>query len=452
MTENRILKSVFIVIIAFTSALNLAGQDKTIDQIIAIVGGNIILKSEIEQENINLQAQGKISEGDMKCEILENMLIDRLLIAEAQLDTTIIITDSQVNQQLDGQLQMYVSYLGSEKAVEDYFKKPIAVIKAEMEDVVRNQLYSQQMKSKILKDVNITPSEVRLGYRNLKEDEIPVIPEQYEYARITFQPKISLEEQNRVKNRLRELKDRIEKGTSFSAMAVMYSEDPGAKSGGEIGYLGRGQLDPAYAAAAFNLKGDKISNVVESMFGYHIIQVIDKKGEKVNTRHILMRPKISVEAKEDAFKKLDSLANIIRKNDITFENAAMMFSYDKNTRNNGGVAINRENSSSKFTLEELDPSVSKIITKMNINEISAPFETIDEENQQTVISIVKLLKKSESHKANLQSDYQYLAELFLSKKKETVMKEWIASKQADTYIRISPNYSNCNFDFKNWIK
>jgi peptidyl-prolyl cis-trans isomerase SurA len=440
-----------IVSLLFTASVTQA-QDKIVDQIVAIVGGNIILKSDVEEMNINQQAQGITSDGDMKCEILENLLIDKLLIAEAELDTLIEVTDSQVNQQMDAQMQAYLDHFGSEKAVEAWFKKPIAYIRSQMQEGIRNQLLSSQMRNKIVKDVKVTPSEVRFNYRNLKDDEIPVIPTQYEYEQITVQPKISLEEENRVKARLREIKGQIENGTSFATMAVLYSEGPSAKDGGEIGYLGRGQLDPAYAAVAFNLKGDRVSNVVKSAFGYHIIQLIDKKGEKVNTRHILMKPKVSIEAKEEAFNRMDSLANIIRKNEISFEHAAMMFSSDKNTRNNGGVAINPNTVSSKFTAEELDPDVSKILPAMNINEISKPFETIDPESQQTVYKIVKLVNKIDGHKANLQNDYQQLADMYLAKKKEQVLKDWISTRQQETYIRIDETYANCNFKFDNWIK
>lgn len=440
-----------ILLFAFTTSM-VQAQDKIIDQIVAVVGGNIILKSDIEEMAINQQAQGITSEGDMKCEILENMLIDKLLVSEAELDTLIDVTDNQINQQMDAQMQMYISRLGSEKAVADYFKKPIAVVRSEMKEPIRNNLLSSQMRNKIVKDVKVTPSEVRYNYRNLKEDEIPTIPTEYEYAQITIEPKVSIEEENRVKAELRDLKRKIENGTSFAAMAILHSEGPSAKDGGEIGYMGRGQLDPAYAAAAFNLKGDKISNVVKSAFGYHIIQLIDKKGEKIDTRHILIKPKVSIEAKEEAFNRLDSLANIIRKNEISFENAAMMFSSDKNTRNNGGMAINPNNMSSKFTVEELDPDVSKVLTKMNINEISKPFETVDPETQQTVYKIVKLVNKINGHKANLQNDYQQLADMYLAKKKEQVLKDWISERQQETYIRIDPTYANCNFKFDNWIK
>lgn len=427
-------------------------QDKVIDQIVAVVGGNIILKSDIENMHINQQAQGITSDGDMKCEILEDFLINKLLVAEAELDTLITVTPSQVNQQMDGQLQMYMQHFGTESAVEAYFNKPIAAIKADMQEAIREQLLSQQMRSKIVENVTATPSEVRYNYRNLSKEEIPTIPAQYEYAQITIQPEVKQDEENRVKAKLREIKKRIENGSSFAAMAVIYSEGPSAKDGGVIGYSGRAQLDPAYASAAFNLKGDKVSNVVKSAFGFHIIQLVDKKGNKVNTRHILMKPKVSVEAKEEAYNRLDSLANLIRKDEIAFDQAAQMFSYDKNTRNNGGIAINTNTMSSKFSIEEVDGDVSKVITKMELNEISAPFETINMENQQQVYKIIKLMNKTEAHKANLQDDYQTLAEMYLAKKKEQVLKEWIAERQSQTYIRIDRTYANCNFNFDNWIK
>lgn len=452
MKQNTIMRKSGTLILALLLSGFAMAQDKVVDQVVAVVGGNIILKSDIERMNIDQQAQGITSEGDMKCEILEQFLIDKLLVAEAELDTLIEVTPNQVNQSMDQQLNMYIQYMGSEKAVEDYFKKSIVEIKAEMQEGIRNQLLSQQMKSKIVQDVEVTPSEVRYNFRNLSKDEIPTIPTQYEYAQITLEPKIDLEEENRVKARLRELKKRIEDGSSFATMAVLYSEGPSAKDGGVIGYMGRAELDPAYAAAAFNLKGDKISNVVKSSFGYHIIQLVDKKGEKINTRHILMKPKISVEAREDAYNRLDSLASMIRKNEIPFEEAARIFSFDKNTRNNGGMAINPNTMSSKFSAEDLDPDVSKIVTEMNENEVSKPFETIDKESQQTVYKIIKLIKKTDSHKANLQEDYQQLADMYLTKKKEDVFNKWIADKQSDTYIRIDATYANCNFNFENWIK
>lgn len=452
MKTHKIINLTALFLVAALFTISTTAQDKVVDQIVAIVGGNIILKSEIERMNIEQQAQGVTTEGDMKCEILENFLVDKLLVAEAELDTLIEVTPSQVNQRMDQQLAMYVSYMGSEKAVEEYFKKSFVEIKSEMREGIRNQLLSQQMRDKIVKDVTVTPSEVRYNFRNLKNEEIPTLPTQYEYAQITFQPTIDLEEDNRIKSKLRDIKKRIEDGSSFATMAVLYSEDGSAKDGGVIGYLGRAELDPAYASAAFNLKDDKISNVVRSAFGYHIIQLVDKKGDKINTRHILIKPKVSVEAKESAQARLDSLANMIRNNEVSFEEAASVFSFDKNSRNNAGMVVNPNTMSSKFAVEDLDPDVSKIITKMNINEVSAPFESIDRETQLPVFKIVKVLKKTDSHKANLQNDYQQLAEMYLAKKKETVFNEWIGKQQSETYIRIDATYANCNFNFESWIK
>ncbi len=452
MVTNRIFKTGSLLLLSLLITGITLAQDKVVDQVVAIVGGNIVLKSDIEKMYIDQQAQGISSDGDMKCEILENFLVDKLLIAEAEMDTLITVTPSQVNQQMDGQMQMYIEHFGSEQAVENYFKKPIATIKAEWQEMIRSQLLSSQMQQKIVQDVTATPSEVRNFYRNLPEEEIPVIPTQFEYAQITMRPEISLEEENRVKAELRQLKNRIEEGSSFAAMAVLYSEGPSANNGGEIGYNGRAELDPEYASAAFNLKEGQVSNVVESEFGYHIIQLIDRQGAKVNTRHILMKPKVNAEAKEQTLSRLDSLANMIRKEEIPFEEAARLFSTDKNTRNNGGIVINPNTMSSKFTLEELSGDISKILTELKIGEISDPFETIDPESRQTVFKIVKLIDKTEGHTANLQNDYQRISDLFLAQKKEKTLKKWITDKQAETYIRIDDTYANCNFEFNNWMK
>ncbi|OFX32491.1 MAG: hypothetical protein A2W90_03990 [Bacteroidetes bacterium GWF2_42_66] len=427
-------------------------QDKVIDQIIAVVGGNTILKSDIEGMYIQKQAQGLTSDGDMKCEVLEELLIEKLLVAEALLDTTIEVSDSQINQNLDQRIQYFVNNLGSEKEVENYFKKSIIEIKADLEEVIRNQQLTSQMQNKIIKDVKVTPAEVRYHYRNLKAEEIPLIDAYVEYEQITFRPKIDPEEENRVKNRLRELKKRIEDGSSFASMAVIYSECPSAPVGGELGYSGRASLDPTYAASAFNLKGDRVSNVVKSEFGYHIIQLIDRKGEQVNTRHILMKPKISEEAMEQARQRLDSLANFVREQKLTFEQAAGSYSWDKNSRNNGGLVINPMTMSSKWKVTELDPDVSKVLANMNINEISKPFQTIDETSKQTVYKIVKLVKKTDTHKANVSDDYIELSQIYLEKKKQEALDKWIREKQAATYIHIDDTYANCQFKYSGWEK
>jgi peptidyl-prolyl cis-trans isomerase SurA len=427
-------------------------QDKIIDQIVAVVGSNIIMKSDIESMYMQNQAQGVTSDGDMKCEILENFLVEKLLLAEAELDTTIIVTPSQINQTMDERMQYFIKNLGSEKAVEKYFQKPISSIKADLEEVIRNQLMTSQMRRKITDKVTVTPAEVRYKYRNMEKENVPMVEDQVEYAQISVYPPITLEQENEIKARLREYKKRVEDGESFATLAVLYSEDPSsAPNGGELGYQGRAQLDPAYAAAAFNLKEDRVSNVVRSEYGYHIIQLIGRRGEQINTRHILIMPKPTPEAREKAANSLDSLSTIIRKGKISFETAALHYSADKNSRNGGGVAINPYTMSSKWKNEELDPDDSKVLAKMKENEISDPFVSIDN-SQRQVYKIVKLLSRTKEHRANLQEDYQFLHDLYLRGKQEEAINKWVSEQQSKTYIHIDETYLNCNFQFKGWIK
>jgi peptidyl-prolyl cis-trans isomerase SurA len=446
------LKILLPVLFLFAASAQTFGQDKVIDQIVAVVGGNVILKSDIETQYLQMQAQGATSTGDMKCEILESLLEQKLLLAEAELDTTITVTDNQINQEMDRRMQYFIEHIGSEKEVEEYFHKPIIQIKADMEDAIREQLMTQQMHSKITEDVTVTPSEVRRFYKDMKPDEIPMVKEQLEYAQITVLPKISEKEDLRVKTQLRDLKKRVENGENFATLAVLYSEGPSARNGGELGYLGRGQLDPAFAAVAFNLKPGKVSKVVKSEMGYHIIQLIDRKGEKVNVRHIIIKPKVEPEELEHAKQHIDSIADYIRRDSISWEKASYLYSFDKDTRNNKGLVINPQTGSSKFEASQLDPAVSKVITKMKIGEISDPFLMLDPKRQRQVYTIVKLLDKTEPHKANLAEDYQTLSDMCLQKKKEKVYEDWIADRVAKTYVRIDDSYVNCNFKFKNWVK
>jgi len=443
--------AVFMMICCISGSYSVFAQDKIVDQIVAVVGSNIILKSDIEEMHMNNQAQGITTEGDMKCEILEDFLIEKLLLAEAELDTNITATDSQINQQLDQRMQYFIKNLGSEKAVEEYFKKPIIEIKAGLQEVIKNQILTNQMRSKIIGEASITPAEVRYKVRNTKPDDLPMVEPQVEYAQISVYPAISIEEENRIKARLRDFKKRIENGENFATLAVLYSEGPSAPNGGELGYMGRAQLDPAYSAVAFNLRPEKVSNVVKSDFGYHIIQMVDRRGEQVNTRHIILKPKPAPTALEEARTRLDSLATLIRKGDISFEQAAFHYSADKNSRNGGGIAINPYSMSSKWKKQELEPDVSKVLDKLKENEISDPFQTIDDK-QRPVYKVIKLINRAKAHHANVQEDYQLLSDMYLQQKQEEALNKWISERQAKTYIRIDDSYINCNFKFGNWIK
>lgn len=428
------------------------GQDKIIDQVVAVVGNNPILKSDVEGSVIQKQAQGETSTGDMKCEVLEQLLEQRLLLAEADLDTTIIVTDSQINQNMDRRMQFLIENMGSEKEVEKHFNKTVGQLKSEMSETIKEQLKTEQMQGKILQKITATPAEVRQFYKQLAQKDIPEIPVQYEYAQITILPNITEQEDLEVKARLRDFKKRVENGDSFAALAVLYSEDPGsAHNGGEMDYIGRAMLDPAFATEAFSLKPGQVSKVVKSEFGYHIIQLIDRKGEKIKCRHILIKPKVDPAELEKAKSRIDSLADFIRKGDLKWDQGCYLYSSDKNSRNNAGLVTSQRSGSSKFNVEELEPDVSKVLTKMNIGEISNPFITVDDK-QREVYKIVRLIDKTKPHQVNLQTDYQVLTEMFLAKKKEDAYHKWIADKQSKTYIHIDDLYANCNFKLKSWKK
>jgi peptidyl-prolyl cis-trans isomerase SurA len=449
MKINKNIVALFILSVSLTC--NLFAQDKIVDQIVAVVGSNVILKSEIEAAYLQNQASGITSDGDMKCEILENLMVEKLMVAEAELDTLIIITDNQINQQLDMRIQYFVQHLGSEKEVENYFKKPIVQLKSDLKDIIHNELLSNQMRNKVIENVTVTPSEVRYYFKNIPEDKIPMINSQYEYAQITLTPAITEAEENSIKEKLRDFKRRAENGENFSMFAVLYSESPSAKNGGDLGYFGKASMDPACSAVAFSLKPGQISNVVKSEEGYCIMQMTDRMGDKIRCKSILLKPKVKIEEKEKLINRLDSLSDLIRKNELTFEEASFRYSMDKNSRNNGGLVIQQGTMSSKFESEMLPPDVSKVLTKLNINEISKPFIATNESGKD-VIEIVKLINKTEAHKANIKEDYQLISDNFLEKKKNDVIQEWISKRQSKTYIRIDDTYLNCDFKFKNWKK
>ena len=436
----------------FIISISAVSQDRVIDKIIAVVGGNIILKSDVEESYKDHMAQGITTSGDMKCEILENLLMEKLYLAEAELDSTIAVTQSMLYQYLDQQMAMITRNLGSEKNVEKHFGRPIAQVRANYEDMIHNSLLSNQMVNKITRDVKITPAEVRYFYRNLDSDKIPMISEELEYAQIAVFPIITLEEENAIKARLREYKTKIESGeSSFATLAVLYSQDGSSQNGGELGYHGRAELDPAYATAAFTLREGRISNVVKSEFGYHIIEQIGRQGEKINTRHIILIPKPSTESMENAKNDLDSLTTLIRRQIIPFETAALHYSSDKNSRSGGGLVINPETLSSKWKITELEANDSKVLATLKENEISDPFLTVDEKNR-PVYKVVKLISRTKQHKANIQDDYQFLSRIYQAQKEEEAISKWINTQQSKTYIHLDETYTNCNFKFSGWIK
>ena len=424
------------------------GQPRILDRVVAIVGDYKILQSDIESLYLQYQAENITTEGDLKCLILEDYLAQNLLLNQAKIDS-IEVSESQVEMQLDARLDYFINQIGSQERLEQYFKKTTLEIKEDFRDLIRDQLITQEMRATITADVTVTPSEVRQFFNRIPEDSIPYIDAKIEIKQIVLYPPYSEEATLEVRQRLLDLRKRITAGENFATLAVLYSECPSSPRGGELGYMGRGEMDPEYAKAAFSLKKGQVSNIVESAMGFHIIQLIDRRDERVNTRHILLRPKVNVEGIQQTISRLDSIANFVRNDSLTFEMAARYFSMDIKTNVNGGLMVNPVDNSTMFELDELQPSEYEVLRNMNVGEISDPFEAQDE-NAKTVYKIIKLSKSAKPHKANMKEDYILLQQLALEAKKQKVLKEWIDEKITTTYIHIDDSFRGCEFANPAW--
>lgn len=446
------LKRTLLSIILIAQLFNLFAQPQVIDQVLAVVGNNIILKSDVENQYLQMIAQGADSYGDIKCEIFEDLLFQKLLLNQAKVDS-IEVTESEVEQRLEARLAMIINQAGSQEALVEYFNKPMDEIKSDLRKLLREQLLTQKMQSKITENIKITPSEVRNYFKSLDKDSLPLINSQLEIAQITREPKIYPEQIDAIKEKLNKYIERVNNGDKFSTLAILYSQDPGsAKNGGELGYITRHDLVSEFAAVAFNLKEpNEISGIVETDFGYHIIQLIDRKGERINVRHILLTPKVSRLEKKKVLAVLDSIADVVRKDSLTFAKAAIKFSNDEETKINGGVLINPATGNSHFQADEIDYSTYYAIKDLKISEISEPVESVDRKRK-TIYKIITVITRTDPHVANINTDYQYLQNLALSEKKVTAVDKWIDNKQKDTYIRIDDSYKNCKFINKGWIK
>ncbi|MFA8436542.1 MAG: peptidylprolyl isomerase [Marinifilaceae bacterium] len=426
-------------------------QENMIDQIIAVVGNEVILKSDVENRFLNYQAQGYTSgTGDFKGEIFEDLLIQKLLLAQAQVDS-IEVTEQEVENELDRKMQMYIERIGSKEKLEQYFNKSILDMKNDLRDMTRDERTKEKMQAEITKNIHLTPAEVRDFYENIPKDSLPEIAGEVELQQIVKYPEIDVEEKDRIRERLRGFRDRIIKGESFATLAVLYSEDPGsAQRGGELGYTTRSSLVPEFANEAFNLKPGKISKIVESEYGFHIIQLVDRKGERINVRHILLKAKISDEKREKSISQLDSIADQIRSEKITFDQAAFYYSDDKDTRNNGGLLVNPYTATSKFQQDNLPPAIAQHLSGIKLNEISDPF--LDNSQGKESYKIITLKSESKAHKANLNDDWSQFENMLKAKKQQKILDKWIKEKQKSTYIHIDDSFKNSTFRFKGWIK
>lgn len=449
------MRKLFFISVLVTLFFNISSaQNNIIDEVIWIVGDEAIFKSEVEQEIIRATYEGTKFSGDPYCVIPEQIAVQKLFLHQAALDS-LNVGESSVNNQVDMQVNYYITNIGSKEKVEEYFKKPLSQLREDLAEMIKKNELIRQEQEKLVGDIQATPSEIRRYFSNLPQDSVPTIPEQVELQILSVNPPIQQTEINRIKEKLRGFSERINANPNdFSLLARLYSEDTGsAKQGGEIGFLGRAQLDPKYAEVAFNLTDNKkVSRIVESEFGYHIIQLIEKRGDKVNTRHILLKPHLSLEDKATGLHKLDSVATKIRENKVTFEQAVAGFSQDKNTAMNAGLMTNQQTGASKFEYQDLPSEVAKAVYLMNVGEVSKAFTMMDKNTNKEMIAVVKLKSKVPAHKANVMDDYQTLKSILENKKKQEFINNWIVQKQKETYISIDPKWKNCNFQYSGWVK
>lgn len=431
-------------------------QQSVIDEVIWVVGDEAILKSDVEEMRIQAAQEGQRFNGDPDCVIPEQLALQKLFLQQAAIDS-VEVTDADVAAEADQQLDHWIQMIGSREKLEEYKKQSIGQIRSELRAALRERKTVGMMREKLVENIIVTPADVRRYFKDMPQDSLPFVPTEVEVQIITQTPRIPQEEIDRVKDELRSFTDRVTKGeTSFSSLARLYSEDPGsARRGGELDYTGRGMLDPAFANVAFNLTDpNKISKVVESEFGFHIIQLIDKRGEKIKCRHILMKPQVSPEAVTEGLARLDSVRNDIIAEKFTFEQAASVLSDDKDTRNNFGLmstSTEMTRRTSKLQMQELPQEVARAVDGLQVGEVSKPFEMINTRGK-TVCAIAKLKNRVEGHKATITEDYQILKDVVLNKRREEALHEWVVNKIKNVYVRVNDQYKNCNFEYQGWIK
>ncbi|HEY5570994.1 MAG TPA: peptidylprolyl isomerase [Bacteroidales bacterium] len=439
----------------FTAPLA-AQNNNVIDEVVWVVGDEPILKSEVESRLKDYLAEDVKIEGDPYCFIPEQLAIEKLYLDQAKLDS-IVVTDQQVIEHVEYRINYVLSQIGSVEKMEEYFGKSLEQIKEDLRPSSRNSLIISNVQEELVKNVKVTPSEVRRFFSKLPADSIPFIPTQVETQILIIEPKVSVAEIENIKSKLREFADRVNKGeTEFSTLATLYSEDGSSRRGGELGFKGKGEFVPEFADVAFNLTDPKrVSKIVQTEFGFHIIQLIEKRGEKVNCRHILLKPVPTDSEVGAALNRLDSISTAIKKNELTFERAVMYFSTDKATSNNSGNMANSNQgkySTSRFKLDELPAEVGKSIISLKVGEISKPFLMIDKLSNKKVCAVVKLKNRTEGHIANTGEDFQELKGIVEMAKKDLILKNWVSEKQKSTYVRINEKWRNCDFKYKGWIK
>lgn len=448
---NRTIKWLLCTIVAMFVSQPLVAQDNVIDRVEWVVGNKCILRSDIEEAIRYWVSSGRTFDGDPYCVVGEDLAVQQLFLHQAELDS-IEADESKIMRQVDAQMEYVVQQIGSKEKMEEYFNMNSAEIREMYREQLLNMDVAEMMKMKIVGDVKVSPAMVRRFYESLPKDSIPFVQQQVEVQIITIEPEKDMEEIERVKSELREYTERIMNGeTSFSTLALMYSEDPGsARRGGELDFVGRGQLQPEFAEVAFNLTDPgKVSKIVETEYGFHIIQLMEKRGDKIKVRHILRKPQQSYENIQKMLLRMDSIVLGIKNGEIDFDRAVGIYSDDKDTRNNYGIMYNKSTASSHFGLDELPVDVARAVEPLTVGEISKPFTWLLD-NGKAVCAIAKVKSRTEAHQATFNDDYEVLRQMYQGKLSEERIQEWIKKKQRTTYVKINKESRTCEFKYPDW--
>ncbi|MCH5176127.1 MAG: peptidylprolyl isomerase [Prevotellaceae bacterium] len=444
---------IFGILSMFSIAVSAQSGDNVIDEVIWVVGDEAILKSDVETARMEAVQMGQRLDGDPYCVIPEQLAIQKLFLHQASIDS-VEVSDADVFQQVDSRINYYIQNIGSKEKMEEYFGKTTTQIREQLYNLIRDEEMTAEVRQNLVKNIKVTPAQVRRYFRELPEDSIPFIPTKVECQIITRNPVVPQEEIDRVKDELRDYTERVNNGTAqFSTLALLYSEDKvSAQQGGELGFAGRGSYVPEFANVAFNLTDPKsISKIVETEYGFHIIQLIEKRGDQINCRHILRRPRVSMEALQQCINDLDSITAEINRGLYTFDNCVAIVSYDKDTRNNYGIMVNKNDATPKFEMKDLPAEVARAVAGLQVGEISKPFIMVDSKGKE-VVAMVKLKSRTNGHRATMADDYQAMLDVVVNKLSEEKIENWIRSKQKSTYIHINDEWQNCEFKYPGWIK
>jgi peptidyl-prolyl cis-trans isomerase SurA len=449
MIKNKII-TLIVVFLYASFGLRAQEDGKVIDKVIAVIGSNIILQSDLESQIVSLRAQGVLIDENARCELMEELLFQKLLLHQAGIDS-VTVSDSEVESEIDRRMNYFIAQIGSEKKLEQYYKKSILEIKEEFRVIVKEQMISQRMQGQVTSNVQVTPKEVKTYFNELNEDSIPLIESEVEYAQILINASANDNAKTEAKDKINGFRERVINGEDFSTIAILYSEDEGsAKNGGDIGFMGRAELVPEFSVVAFKLKNKAVSEIIETEFGYHIMQLIERRGQKVNVRHILVKVKVGEEEIQKSKALADSVYNLLETDTFSFEQLAEKYSNDEKTKKSRGLVVNAQTGTSIFDIDQVNPQVYYTIDKMKPGEIYKPVPSQSQDGKKGY-KIIKLITKTKPHKASFDTDYAKIQNAALSSKQNEATMKWIKGKVTQAYIKLDDEYKDCNFQ-NSWGK